>query len=56
MHIEEIQIPTPHALMEDYLFHFERLSSFLRILPIRRRVGKREFLGWRAILWPIEKN
>lgn len=36
MHIEELQIPAPHSLMEDYLFQFEKVSSFYTYSPYRK--------------------
>lgn len=36
MHIEKIQIPATHSLMEDYLFHFEKVSSFYTYAPYEK--------------------
>lgn len=36
MHIEALQIPAPHSLMEDYLFQFEKVSSFYTYSPYRK--------------------
>ena len=36
MHIEELQIPAPHSLMEDYLFQFEKVSPFYTYSPYRK--------------------